>query len=107
MGYSENGCQICAVSINTARLRTKSEPESAGWGYTGGKYYSGGVSDYRYAILLKMSGCEVVESDGSVGDDFLHFPGRGCTFDGGYSSMRIGPDEMKVNCFGCLVLILC
>jgi hypothetical protein len=52
-----------------------------------------------------MSGCELVESNGTDGVDFLHFPGRGCVFDGGYSGLRIGSDEMKVSCFGWFFLI--
>lgn len=95
------------MSINTARLRTQSEPESAGWGYAGDRYYSGEASDSRCARMSEMSGCELVESNGTDGVDFLHFPGRGCVFDGGYSGLRIGSDEMKVSCFGWFFLIRC
>lgn len=92
MGYSENCCQLCAVSINVARLRTKNEPESAGWGYSGPDYYFGDATESRCTTFSEQTGCENVPHERA---DWLHFPGRGCVFDGGYNGWKIGADEMK------------
>lgn len=92
MGYSEKCCQLCAVSLNIARLRTKNEPESAGWGYSSQWYYSGEPPTARCTILSEQSGCETVAHEQA---EWLHFPGRGCTFDGGYNGWKIGAEEMK------------
>lgn len=98
MGYSENCCQLCAVSINIARLRTKNEPATAGWGSSGSTYYSGDAIGSRCSVLKEQSGCENVEKDEDEdGDDSVHFPGRGCTFTGGYNGWKISAEEMKVS----------
>ena len=98
MGYNEVCCQFCAVSFNIARLRTKYEPEEAGWGYSSGLYYSGDEASSRCSVFEK-SGCENIEleeDERGYGPGELHLPGPGCTFDGGYSGHRIGVEEMKV-----------
>lgn len=94
MGYSENCCQLCAVSINVARLRTKNEPKSAGWGYSGPDYYSGEATETRCTTFPEQSGCENVPHETETTES-MHFPGRGCVFDGGYNGWKIGAEEMK------------
>ncbi|CZR50430.1 uncharacterized protein PAC_00302 [Phialocephala subalpina] len=92
MGYSENCCQICAVSINVARVRTKHEPESAGWGYSSPEYYSGDPMSSRCTTFKEQSGCENIAHEQA---EWIHIAGRGCTFDGGYNGLKIGVEEMK------------
>ncbi|KAF8850332.1 hypothetical protein BDZ45DRAFT_633073 [Acephala macrosclerotiorum] len=92
MGYSENCCQICAVSINVARVRTKYEPESAGWGYSSPEYYSGDPTAARCTTFKEQSGCENIAHEQA---EWIHLAGRGCTFDGGYNGLKIGAEEMK------------
>jgi hypothetical protein len=100
MGYSENCCQLCAVSINIARLRTEDEPASAGWGYSSGPYYSGDVISSRCSVLKEQSGCENIDKDEDEdGPESTHLPGRGCTFTGGYNGWKISAEEMKVGSF--------
>ncbi|PVH69996.1 hypothetical protein DL98DRAFT_521866 [Cadophora sp. DSE1049] len=92
MGYSEISCQICAVSFNIARLRTKDEPPESGWGYSHGLSYAGDVSSSLCSMYSETSGCE---NDYDAEPDGLHFPGRGCTFTGGMNGWKIGAGEMK------------
>ena len=96
MGYFENACQLCAASTNVARLRTKTEPRSDGWGY-GDDYYAGDESNCRCMLFPEKSGCSV--GSNQAGPDELelevHFPGPGCCFEGGYSGLRILAAEMK------------
>lgn len=92
MGYVEHCCQLCAVSLNIARLRTKDEPESAGWGFLSGPFYCGDPASARCAAFPEQSGCENVP-DETV--DWVHFPGLGCTYVGGYNGLKIRAEEMK------------
>lgn len=97
MGYYENFCQICGVSFNLARVRTKNEPAEAGWGYSSGLYYSGDEGSALCSTMPKQSGCEnvPVEGEGPHPEE-VHIAGPGCVFTGGYSGYRITPEEMKV-----------
>jgi hypothetical protein len=100
MGYTENCCQLCAVSINVARMRTKNEPPSEGWGYAGGAYYSGDSELSQCTVFPGQSGCEHVKDGDELWSPWEHFPGRHCTFTGGYNGWKIGADEMKVSVMG-------
>lgn len=93
MGYSETSCQICAISLNIARCRLRSEPLDAGWGYSGPDYYSGDPYSSQCDILSDLSGCSTEE--GPAPSSETHFPGPLCTYTGGYSGLRIRADEMK------------
>jgi hypothetical protein len=68
----------------------------AGWGYSGSLYYMGNDGDSRCSIMKEKTGCEDVHNT-EAGNDYLHFPGRGCSYQGAYSGLRIGADEMKVG----------
>ncbi|KAF7870596.1 hypothetical protein EAF04_004340 [Stromatinia cepivora] len=90
MDYYENCCQICGVSFNLARYRTKYEAAEAGWGYSNGLYYSGDTSS---CLETDEEGrCEDITVNG-VED--VHIAGLGCIFNGGYSGHRISVEEMK------------
>ncbi|KAG4441785.1 hypothetical protein IFR05_002709 [Cadophora sp. M221] len=94
MGYSENSCQICAVSFNIARLRTKQEPPESGWGYSHGLYYAGDPSSTLCTLYPEQSGCES-EYDDVPELEGVHLPGRWCTYDGGFNGWKISVEEMK------------
>ncbi|TGO23546.1 hypothetical protein BPAE_0129g00300 [Botrytis paeoniae] len=90
MGYSENVCQICAVSFNLARCRTKYEPPEAGWGHSTSLYYA---REARTCYdLSEESGCEKIARNGPL---TAHIAGPNCVFDGGYSGYRISVAQMK------------
>ncbi|KAH7419677.1 hypothetical protein BKA64DRAFT_23111 [Cadophora sp. MPI-SDFR-AT-0126] len=92
MYWDEISCQICAVSFNAARLRTKLEPQESGWGYVEGLHYAHDVSISLSILYPEVSGCEF---DRTAGPHGLHFPGRGCKYIGGMNEWKIGVDEMK------------
>ncbi|KAF3015009.1 hypothetical protein E8E14_008347 [Neopestalotiopsis sp. 37M] len=61
MGYSEIACQICGVSFNIGRIRTPTEPRSAGWNYNGrypGSYVRRHSESSRFCP--PSAGCMVV-----------------------------------------------
>ncbi|KAF7898650.1 hypothetical protein EAF00_005096 [Botryotinia globosa] len=90
MGYSENVCQICAVSFNHARCRTKYEPPEAGWGHSTSLYYA---REARACYdLSEESGCEKILRNGILTE---HIAGPNCVFDGGYSGYCISVAQMK------------
>lgn len=92
MGYSENVCQICAVSFNHARCRTKYEPPEAAWGHSTSLYYA---REARACYdLSEESGCEKISRNGPLTE---HIAGPNCVFDGGYSGYRISVAQMKVG----------
>ncbi|TGO51844.1 hypothetical protein BCON_0153g00100 [Botryotinia convoluta] len=90
MGYHENVCQICAVSFNLARCRTKYEPPEAAWGYSTGLYYAGEAE--TCLDLSEETGCEEISINGRIN---AHIAGPNCVFDGGYSGYRISVAQMK------------
>ncbi|KAL2060254.1 hypothetical protein VTL71DRAFT_9649 [Oculimacula yallundae] len=94
MGYSEVSCQICAVRFNVARLRTRDEPVEAGWGFSSSLHYAGDPTSAICSLHPEQSGCDE-DVRGEPDDDVLHFPGRYCTYEGGYNGWKIGADEMK------------
>lgn len=100
MGYGENICQLCAVSINVSRVRAKHEPPSAGWGYSSPDFYSGDPMESRCTVFAEDSGCENIPHDRA---EWMHLAGPGCTFDGGYNGWRIKAEEMKVSVLRCVV----
>ncbi|KAM3075412.1 hypothetical protein ACMFMG_007150 [Clarireedia jacksonii] len=96
MGYYENFCQICGVSFNLARVRTKHEPPEDGWGYSSGLYYMGDETSTLCASRPEESGCKNVSVEGDgIHPDQVHIAGPGCVFTGGYSGHRITAEEMK------------
>lgn len=100
MGYYENFCQICAVSFNLARVRTKCETQEAGWEKSNGLYYNdmGDPGSVLCSNMPEQSGCEnvPVEGGGAFPEE-EHIAGLGCVYTGGYSGYRITPEDMKVR----------
>lgn len=92
MAYSENVCQICAVSFNLARCRTKYEPPEAAWGVSTSMYYARGTATCY--DLSEESGCEKKARYGPLTE---HIAGPNCVFGGGYSGHRISVAQMKVS----------
>ncbi|KAM0170132.1 hypothetical protein ACHAPC_008177 [Botrytis cinerea] len=90
MAYSENVCQICAVSFNLARCRTKYEPPEAAWGVSTSMYYARGTTTCY--DLSEESGCEKKARYGPLTE---HIAGPNCVFGGGYSGHRISVAQMK------------
>lgn len=78
MAYNETCCQLCAVPFNIGRLRTKHEPEAAGWRSDGSTRHSGLENEARCSLLKEESGCENLPI-GGVGAggprQMLHLPG--------------------------------
>ncbi|KAK5174727.1 uncharacterized protein LTR77_001809 [Saxophila tyrrhenica] len=100
MGFSERVCQICGVSFNVGRIRTKDEPTKAGWG--GRLRGNSPVFDPE----CEADGCaneermipEFVCHDGSVSEAeqaIEHLAGPSCISTSGYSGHRITWKEMK------------
>ncbi|PQE32796.1 F-box-like domain-containing protein [Rutstroemia sp. NJR-2017a WRK4] len=98
MGYYENFCQICAVSFNLARVRTKCESREAGWELENGLYYNymGDPAGVLCSNMPEQSGCKnvPVEGGGAFPEE-EHIAGPGCVYTGGYSGYRITPEDMK------------
>ena len=96
MGYIEGCCQLCAVSFNIARIRTKGEPKSHSWDYINNSEYWGSP-DAACVPAESGSGCEVGVNEE---EDEIHIAGPGCCDKHGYSGYRIRVEEMKVSDIG-------
>jgi hypothetical protein len=93
-------CQICAVSFDIARYRTRCEPEDNAWRYRAPgerENYLDRVENSFCFPKFSKSGCETIFPSPNDGEGMeWHLAGPGCCATGGYNGHRISSLEMKV-----------
>lgn len=124
MDYHETKCQICGVSFNISRFRTKREGFTGAWGNARGR-------NFDYIILMdeecNVKGCRNVTRDSFIDNHDSdeassesgvespyrsdrtilrkeHMSGRNCRLQDGYNGTRISAKAMRgCTTFQCLV----